>query len=264
MNADPIIQIQNLTLQTGSNRLLTNINWTINRGENWIVFGRNGSGKTTLLSTLVGFHKFQRGSLKINGIEFSAENMLQLRQEIGWVSSSFFAQYYRNEKVLDIVLSSWTGTLGVSSFPEDRAVVRAKQLLTDLGLRAKIEMPYSTLSKGEQQKVIIARAFLTDPKILIFDEPEVLIDHSHPPTEQGDAAGLDVAQVEAIHHGTAPTDRFLSGEQFQDGGFAGAGRAHDGEIVALLDLQVDVFQNADGLLALRIILADILHFNEHR
>lgn len=176
MNAEPIIQIQNLTLQTGSNRLLTDINWTINRGENWIVFGRNGSGKTTLLSTLVGFHKFQRGSLKINGIEFSAENMLQLRQEIGWVSSSFFAQYYRNEKVLDIVLSSWTGTLGVSSFPEDRAVVRAKQLLTDLGLRAKIEMPYSTLSKGEQQKVIIARAFLTDPKILIFDEPETGLD----------------------------------------------------------------------------------------
>ena len=102
--------------------------------------------------------------------------MLQLRQEIGWVSSSFFAQYYRNEKVLDIVLSSWTGTLGVSSFPEDRAVVRAKQLLTDLGLRAKIEMPYSTLSKGEQQKVIIARAFLTDPKILIFDEPETGLD----------------------------------------------------------------------------------------
>lgn len=176
MNAEPIIQIQNLTLQTGSNRLLTDINWTINRGENWIVFGRNGSGKTTLLSTLVGFHKFQRGSLKINGIEFSAENMLQLRQEIGWVSNSFFAQYYRNEKVLDIVLSSWTGTLGVSSFPEDRAVVRAKQLLTELGLRAKIEMPYSTLSKGEQQKVIIARAFLTDPKILIFDEPETGLD----------------------------------------------------------------------------------------
>ena len=89
---------------------------------------------------------------------------------------------------------------------------------------------------------------------LIFDEPEVLIDYSHPPTEQGNAAGLDVAQVEAIHHGTAPTDRFLSGEQFQDGGFAGAGGADEKDELPVVHQKGDAF---DGVGAVVIYFIDV-------
>lgn len=172
MREKEIIRLKNLTLRSGSQCLLQHINWTVKKGENWVVFGRNGSGKTTLLSTIAGFQRFQEGSLEIDGKRYTDENILELRKQIGWISSSFFSRYYQNEKVLDIVISSWYGSLGVHAMAEDDVVIRAKTLLAKLGLKAKIEMPYSNLSKGEQQKVLIARAFMTDPKILIFDEPE--------------------------------------------------------------------------------------------
>lgn len=172
MSENEIIRLNNITLRSGSQYLLQHINWSIKKGENWVVFGRNGSGKTTLLSIIVGFQRFQEGSLEINGDRITAKSILDLRKQIGWISSSFFSRFYHGERALDIVISSWYGSLGMHVMADDVIVVRAKILLEKLGLKSKIDMPYSNLSKGEQQKVLIARAFLTDPKILIFDEPE--------------------------------------------------------------------------------------------
>lgn len=99
-----------------------------------------------------------------------------LRKRIGWISSSFFDKYYHEERVMDIVLGSLSGALGVPFEVKNAHIAKAKRLLTDLGLKDKIDSTFDMLSKGERQHVLISRAFMTDPEILILDEPGTGLD----------------------------------------------------------------------------------------
>ena len=101
---------------------------------------------------------------------------MDIRKQIGWISSSFFDKYYHEEAVLDIVLSSLSGALGVPFEVTNAQIKKAKRLLTDLGIPDKIHATFDMLSKGERQHVLIARAFMTDPQILILDEPGTGLD----------------------------------------------------------------------------------------
>jgi iron complex transport system ATP-binding protein len=166
-----VIEASGLSCLSGSQYLLKDINWHVQEGERWVVFGRNGCGKTTLLSTIAGYQKYSEGSLKVFNKEYRNDNILDIRKQIGWISSSFFDKNYRSESVLDIVLSGVFGTLGLNFNIDDKHVVKAKQLLRNLGLKAKMNAPFNLLSKGERQHVLIARAFLTEPQVLILDEP---------------------------------------------------------------------------------------------
>ena len=171
MGQNSVIEASGLSCLSGSQYLLKDITWNVQDGERWVVFGRNGCGKTTLLSTIAGYQKYSEGTLKVLGMEYRSDNILSIRKQIGWISSSFFDKNYRNESVLDIVLSSVFGTLGLDFHIEDGQIIRAKQLLSNLGLKPKMNAPFHLLSKGERQHVLIARAFLTEPKLLILDEP---------------------------------------------------------------------------------------------
>jgi iron complex transport system ATP-binding protein len=173
---DPVIKVENLSCLSGSRYLLNNINWSVERGEQWVVFGRNGCGKTTLLSIIAGYKTFTTGKLQVLGQTYTEENILALRKRIGWISSSFFDKYYHQERVKDIVLAGLTGTLGVQFEIADKDVVKAKELLTELGIGNKLDMPFDMLSKGERQHVLIARAFMTSPEIMILDEPGTGLD----------------------------------------------------------------------------------------
>ena len=176
MSSETIVEVKNLSCLSGSQFLLNNISWTIKQGEQWIVFGRNGCGKTTLLSIVAGYKQFSSGKLTVFGQSYSAENILDIRKQIGWISSSFFDKYYHEEAVLDIVLSSLSGALGVPFEVTNAQIKKAKRLLTDLVIPDKIHATFDMLSKGERQHVLIARAFMTDPQILILDEPGTGLD----------------------------------------------------------------------------------------
>lgn len=89
MSDETIIQTGHLCLQSGQRYLLRDIDWTVKRGEHWLVFGMNGSGKTTLLSVVAGFKSPTSGTLEVFGQQYSNQNILQLRRKIGWVSGSF-------------------------------------------------------------------------------------------------------------------------------------------------------------------------------
>lgn len=171
MGQNSIIEASGLSCLSGSQYLLKDITWDVQDGEHWVVFGRNGCGKTTLLSTIAGYQNYAEGTLKVFGQEYRSDNILNIRKQIGWISSSFFDKNYRNESVLDIVLSSVFGTLGLDFHIEDTHIMKAKQLLSNLGLKTKMDAPFHLLSKGERQHVLIARAFLENPKLLILDEP---------------------------------------------------------------------------------------------
>ena len=176
MSAEVVIKVKDLCCLSGSQFLLNKITWQVEKGEQWVVFGRNGCGKTTLLSIIAGYKSYTSGELEVFGEKYSAENILTLRKKIGWISSSFFDKFYNQEAVLDIVLSSLSGTLSVPFDVSNAQIAKAKRLLTDLGLEDKIYSPFDLLSKGERQHVLIARAFMTDPEILILDEPGTGLD----------------------------------------------------------------------------------------
>lgn len=172
----PVIKTNKLCCQSGHRYLLRDVTWQVNKGQHWVVFGMNGSGKTTLLSIIAGFKKHTQGTLEVLGEQYGKNNVLSLRQRIGWVSSSFFDKYYSNETALDIVLSGLFGTFAPSFDLEDKEVVLAKELLERLNIGDKINRPFNMMSKGERQNVLIARALIARPEILLLDEPGTGLD----------------------------------------------------------------------------------------
>lgn len=176
MENTPIIDVHGLSCKSGNNYLLHDVNWKVYPGEHWVVFGLNGSGKTTLLGAVAGFQPYTHGILRVFGEEYSDENIFRLRRRIGFVSSSFFDKVVAEEAVINIVLSGLFGSLGVRGKVSDRACVEAEMLLAAFGLEEKIDYPFKMLSKGERQNVLIARALLVRPDILILDEPGTGLD----------------------------------------------------------------------------------------
>lgn len=170
------VDINNVSCSMDGRWILRNINWKIEKGEQWIVFGLNGCGKTTLLSTLSGYYKPDVGTLKILGEEYRKDNIFELRQRVGFVSLSFFSKYLYNEKALDIVLSGLTGTLAPRGYMDNHSMILAKKLLSNFFLKDKEDFLFRNMSKGEQQSVLLARAFISDPDILVLDEPGTGLD----------------------------------------------------------------------------------------
>lgn len=159
-------------MKSGAKYILKDVNWTVNRGERWILFGSNGSGKTTLLSILSGYLSQTKGTVSVFDITPSEHNILSLRKKIGWSSASFFNKYYSTESILDIVLAGKTGKL-CCNYEEitDADIRKAKHLLSYFGLGQNYRYMYDMLSQGQRQKVIVTRAMMADPDILILDEP---------------------------------------------------------------------------------------------
>ena len=168
---EKIVEMQGVSCKAGYKYLLRDITWDVARGEHWIVFGMNGCGKTTLLSIIAGFKHFTAGTVRVFGQEFTNDNILAVREKIGWVSSSFFDKYYSRESALHIVLSGKHGTLSLDNDITLADVRLAKDLLSELKLGDKIDRTFDMLSKGERQNVLIARALFSDPDLLILDEP---------------------------------------------------------------------------------------------
>lgn len=175
-NKPIVIKADKLCCQSGTHYLLKDISWEVKQGDHWIVFGLNGSGKTTLLSAIAGYKQPTDGVLEVFAQRYSDDNIFELSKQIGWISASFFDKYYTGETVLNIVLSGMFGTLGISDAITDADVIRAKELMQQWNIAHKSDMPFSMLSKGEQQNVLIARALMGDPKILVLDEPGTGLD----------------------------------------------------------------------------------------
>ncbi|MBR5319304.1 MAG: ATP-binding cassette domain-containing protein [Peptococcaceae bacterium] len=171
-----VVKAEHLSCQSGRRYLIHDINWEIEKGDHWIVFGMNGCGKTTLLSIIAGFKGETAGKLEVFGEAYNEKNIFSHRKRIGWVSSSFFDKYLSWESAMDIVLSGVSGTLSLSKDITNDDVKRAKLLLKKLRLGNKMAQPFALMSKGERQCVLIARALISNPEILILDEPGTGLD----------------------------------------------------------------------------------------
>lgn len=171
-----VVKAENLGCRAGRRDLIHQVNWEVKKREHWIVFGMNGCGKTTLLSAIAGFSGYTEGKLTVFGEAYTDENIFALRKRIGWVSSSFFDKYLSWESALNIVLSGVSGTLSLSKEITDAHVKRARTLLKELRLGDRQDQPFCLMSKGERQCVLIARALISNPELLILDEPGTGLD----------------------------------------------------------------------------------------
>ena len=175
MKKTPALELRDVSyVGDGGKTIVHSINWTVQPGEHWAILGPNGSGKTTLLKLACGYlwpnaggEIYRRGKTLLN--------LRELRKSIGWVTSTLAAEIPEREKVIRTVVSGKFAQIGLlEGFGGDptRADYRlAERLLEQMGCVYLRDQDFGTLSQGEQQKVLIARARMTKPYLIILDEP---------------------------------------------------------------------------------------------
>ncbi|EBF5842156.1 ABC transporter ATP-binding protein [Listeria monocytogenes] len=162
---------ENVYLKRDNKTILSDINWVVNEKENWAILGLNGSGKTTLLQLLNGYLWPSSGRLQVLGHIFGQTSLPELRKSIGWVSNALDHQLKDYELSEQIVLSGKFASIGIYAKVTADELALAKKWLIDCGGISLIGKPYKILSQGERQIVLIARALMASPKLLILDEP---------------------------------------------------------------------------------------------
>jgi iron complex transport system ATP-binding protein len=166
-----MIELTGVSWKRGDRLILQDVDWRIQPGEHWCLFGLNGSGKTTLLNMLNGYLWPTTGEVTVLGKRFGQVDLRDLRKWIGLVSSSLQQKFYGHEPVEEIVLSGKFASIGLYEETTEEDLQQALALLDRLGCASLRGRSYMTLSQGEQQRVLIARALMASPKLLILDEP---------------------------------------------------------------------------------------------
>ncbi|SET90975.1 ABC transporter ATP-binding protein [Paenibacillus sp. NFR01] len=166
-----IIDLHQVTWTRGANTLLSNVDWQVRPGEHWALLGLNGSGKTTLLNMITGYLWPTSGSISVLGHRFGDVDLRELRKSIGWVSSSLQEKLYGTDRTQYVIISGKHATIGLYDDFSEEDTSLARELMRQLGCLHLWDREYRTCSQGEKQKLLIARALMANPRILILDEP---------------------------------------------------------------------------------------------
>ncbi|MHC4430641.1 MAG: ABC transporter ATP-binding protein [Planctomycetota bacterium] len=170
----PILDIRDVSYRIGDRLILDRICWQVRAGEHWAVLGPNGAGKTSLLRIACGYIWANAGGEVYRKGE-ALLNLRQLRESIGWVTISLTDQIPPGEAVVRTVVSGKFAQLGLRQFtgqrPDSADFARARRYLDEMGCANTADQEFGTLSQGEKQRVLIARARMAHPLLLILDEP---------------------------------------------------------------------------------------------
>ncbi len=171
-----MIELSNVSLRRKNRLILSGINWTVKDGEHWVLYGRNGAGKTMLLEIICGYLFPTEGELVRFGKHHGEYDIRELRKRIGYISTFLKGMFSGRERVVDVVTSGLFGSVGLWCEPESDDRESARRLLASIGMGNRENDRFGELSDGEQGKVLILRALINDPRLLLLDEPSKGLD----------------------------------------------------------------------------------------
>ena len=168
----PVLNLQSVSVVRDGKTILGPLDWQVNENERWVILGPNGAGKSTLFSLCSAQIHPTSGFVEILGSKLGAVDVFEVRPRIGFMGSTLINLLPEDEKVIDIVLTAAYAMLGRwNERYELWDESRAQGLLTTLGVRELAQRNFNTLSEGEKKRVLIARSLMSDPEILLLDEP---------------------------------------------------------------------------------------------
>ncbi len=171
------LEFKNVTVTRDGVEILKSIDWSVQDNQRWVIVGPNGAGKTTLLKVAAAQIQPTTGTATILGETLGSVNVFDLRTRVGFASTALVSHIPNSETVLNAVLTAsyaitgrWTETY------EDIDEKRARRVLAEWNLSEHADRAFGTLSDGERKRVQLARAVMTDPELLLLDEPVASLD----------------------------------------------------------------------------------------
>ncbi|MDL5157026.1 ABC transporter ATP-binding protein [Actinomycetospora sp. Odt1-22] len=232
-HADEIVRLRGVSVRRNGNTLVTGIDWTVEVDERWVVIGPNGAGKTTLLRLAAAEMHPTVGTVDLLGERMGRVNVFELRERIGLASAALSGRVPSDETVRDVVRSAGYGVLGTwrESY-EEVDDGRAEAMLEVLGALPLADRTFGTLSSGERQRTMLARALMTDPELLLLDEPASGLDLGG---REDLVAGLTAlaadpdgpTMVMVTHHVEEIPPGFTHGMLLREGGIVAQGLLDD-------------------------------------
>ncbi len=186
MSQVPLIDVDNIRVERDNTLILDSCSWRVNAGENWVVFGPNGAGKTSLLNVIQGYLWPSSGVTRVfGGTLGNGVDVREMRKTMPVVSESVRRMIHDHLTGLEVLVTGARAHLNIFDVPTAEELEKARGVADVTGVTPLLDKAFSVMSTGERQRVLIARALMADPRVVILDEP---------------CTGLDLAGREWVLH----------------------------------------------------------------